>query len=63
MRLPHQRRYHLLVGSPLYPDTDYGSQFSEGGLVQDTIQQASNRFKGPAITNGLELGNAIRVNS
>ena len=47
----------------VHPDADYGAQFSEGGLVQDTIQQASNRFKGPAITSGLELGNAICVNS
>ena len=30
------------------PDADYGSQFSVGGLIQDTIQQSSNRFKGPA---------------
>ena len=47
----------------LHPDADYGAQFSEGGLVQDTIQQASNRFKGPAITSGLEIGNASCVNS
>ncbi|AHF62979.1 hypothetical protein Syncc8109_0592 [Synechococcus sp. WH 8109] len=47
----------------MLPDADYRAQFSEGGLVQDTIQKASNRFKGPAITSGLELGNAICVNS
>ena len=47
----------------MHPDADYGSQFSEGGLVQDTIQQASNRFERPAITSDLELGNAIWVNS
>ena len=47
----------------VHPDADYGSQFSVGGLIQDTIQQASNRFKGPAITSGLELGNAICVHS
>ena len=54
----------LFGGTPVvHPDADNGAQFSEGGLVQDTIQQASNRFKGPAITSGLELGNAICVNS
>ena len=54
----------LVGGTPVvHPDADYGSQFSVGGLIQDTIQQASNRFKGPAITSGLELGNAICVNS
>ena len=47
----------------MHPDADYGAQFSEGGLVQDTIQQASNRFERPAITSDLELGNAIWVNS
>jgi hypothetical protein len=55
----------LLVGGRrvVHPDADYGAQFSEGGLVQDTIQQASNRFERPAITSDLELGNAIWVNS
>ena len=40
----------------MHPDADYGAQFSEGGLVQDTIQQASNRFKGPAVTSGQVSG-------
>jgi hypothetical protein len=54
----------LVGGTPVvHPDADYGSQFSVGGLIQDTIQQASNRFEGPAITSGLEIGNAICVNS
>ena len=51
-------------GTPvMHPDAGHGAQFSEGGLVQNTFQQASNRLKGPTISSGLELGNAICVNS
>ena len=54
----------LVGGTPVvHPDADHNAQFFEGGLVQDTIQQASNCFERPAITSDLELGNAIWVNS
>ena len=34
-----------------------------GGLVQDTIQQASKTLKGQALPSGLGLGHALCVNS
>ena len=56
MRLP-SAPVSLVGGTPVvHPDADYGSQFSVGGLIQDTIQQASNRLKDQPLPVALRLG-------